>query len=66
MVFRVEWRPMRIDHVQLVTLKRVEEQLERQLHALAHPSDRLIIRIGQLKTTLQTVQHRQQIAGEFL
>ncbi|CAE6953032.1 conserved protein of unknown function [Ectopseudomonas oleovorans] len=64
-MLRVERSAMRVQRFQLMTRQGVDEQLEGQLHALAHALDRLVVRARQLQTTFQAVDDRQQVVGEF-
>src|SRR5471030_1537328 len=62
----VERFAMRIDRFQLITLQGVLEHFQGQLDAFAHWADAFVVRVGQFQATLQAVDDRQQVAGEFL
>lgn len=51
----IERLAVRIQLLQLMTGKGVEQQLEGKLDAFAHRLDRLVIRVRQLETALQAV-----------
>lgn len=57
---------MRIHRNHLMTGQGVGEQLQGQLHAVAHRLDCRVLITRQLETALQTVHHRQQIVGKTL
>ena len=56
---------LRINDLQLIALERVPEHFQGQLDPFAHRTDVFVVRVGQLKATLQAVDNRQQIVGEF-
>ncbi|CAI9002558.1 hypothetical protein EMIT0324P_60257 [Pseudomonas chlororaphis] len=62
----VERFAMRIDRFQLITLQGVLEHLQGQFDTFTHRTNALVVRAGQLKTALEAVDHRQQVASKTL
>ncbi|MCY1429900.1 hypothetical protein D9M71_458320 [compost metagenome] len=65
MVLGIEGFAVRVNRLEVVALEGVVEHLQGQLDTFAHRANVLVVGAGQFQATLEAVDDRQQVTGEF-